>query len=182
MSIVRVGLAAATALAATAGSLAAQATKVGYVNSQDVLAGYAPAQEAQEELETVRQESESEVQLLSSGLQAALQEYEQQRLTLNADARQGREAALAEQRQAFQRRTQELDRQFAQRRAEVLQPLMEEINAVIEEIRVEGNYALILDAASQAILTADPALDLTQEVLTRLEAKRGADEGADPGP
>ena len=36
---------------------------------------------------------------------------------------------------------------------------------------MEGNYAIILDQASQVILAADPALELTQEVLTRLQAQ-----------
>ena len=67
-------------------------------------------------------------------------------------------------------RQQELELQLNQRQQELLQPVNDRITAVIEEIRVEGNYAIILDAASAAIVAADPALDLTQEVLTRLQA------------
>ena len=52
---------------------------------------------------------------------------------------------------------------------------MEEIRIVLEEIRVEGGYGLILDTVSRAILVADPALELTQEVLTRLEARSGSE-------
>ncbi len=178
MSIVRVGMAGAIALLVATGPLGAQIVKVGYVNSQDVLAEYPAAQEARAALETVRRDSESEVQLLSSGLQAEIGQYQQQQMTLTADARQAREQELAERQQALQRRTQELTMQFEQRQAEILQPVMEEITAVIEEIRVEGGYSLILDTASQAILAADPALDLTQEVLSRLEAKQGADGGS----
>ena len=48
---------------------------------------------------------------------------------------------------------------------------------MLEEIRVEGNYGLILDVTSTAILVADPALDLTQEVLARLQAGSGSEEG-----
>ena len=42
--------------------------------------------------------------------------------------------------------------------------------AIIEAIREEGAYSLILDAASGSIVSADPALDLTQEVIARLQA------------
>lgn len=48
---------------------------------------------------------------------------------------------------------------------------MQRISEVIEELRKEGGYALVLDSA--ALLAADPALDLTAAVLTRLRATAG---------
>ncbi len=170
MSVSRLGLAFAMS-ALGAASLGAQAARLGYVDSQAVLAEYAPAQEARAQLETARQEIESELQMLNSGLQVAVNEYQQQAMSMTPEARQGREQELARQNQALQSRTQELDIQFQQRQAELLQPITDRITAVIEEIRVEGNYTMILDRASQVILAADPALDLTQDVMSRLQAE-----------
>lgn len=169
MSISRLGMVAALMLLSTS-SAAAQAARVAYVNTNQVLAEYAPAQEARQALEGARLEAESELQLLDRGLRAAVEEYQQQAMTMTPEARQARELELQNQQQALQNRTQELDIQFTERQSELLQPVMERVTAVIEEIRVEGSYALILDSASQAILAGDPALDLTQEVLTRLQA------------
>jgi Skp family chaperone for outer membrane proteins len=50
---------------------------------------------------------------------------------------------------------------------------MDNITAVIETMREEGAYSLILDAAAGSIVSADPALDLTQEVITRLQSAGG---------
>lgn len=169
MSISRMGMAAALVLL-SAGTVQAQAARVGYVNSDQVLAEYEPAQVARQELEADRQEAQSELQLLDRGLTAAVNEYQQQAMTMTPEARQAREQELQNQQRALQSRTQELDIQFQELQAELLQPIMERVTAVIEEIRVEGGYALILDSASQAILSGDPALDLTQEVLNRLQA------------
>lgn len=169
MSVSRLGMAFTLSLF-WAASLEAQAARVGYVDSNIVLEEYAPAQEARQQLESARQDAQAELQLLDSGLRAAADEYQQQAMTMTPEARQNREQELAGQQTVLQQRTQELEIQFQQRQAELLQPVMEGLNAVIEEIRVEGNYAIILDKASQAILAADPALDLTQEVLTRLQA------------
>ncbi len=169
MSISRLGMVAALMLLSTS-SAAAQAARVAYVNTNQVLAEYTPAQEARQALESARLEAQSELQLLDRGLQAAVGEYQQQAMTMTPEARQARELELQNQQQALQNRTQELDIQFQERQEELLQPVMERVTAVIEEIRVEGSYALILDSASQAILAGDPALDLTQEVLTRLQA------------
>jgi Skp family chaperone for outer membrane proteins len=54
---------------------------------------------------------------------------------------------------------------------------MDKITAVIETMREEGNYALILDVAAGSIISADPSLDLTQEVLRRLQAASPAPGG-----
>ncbi len=174
MSVSRLGIVLAlSALGTTA--LAAQGARVGYVDSNAVLAEYAPAQDARAQLETAQQEATSELQLLESGLNAAIAEFQQQAMSMTPEARQGREAELNNQQQALIRRRGELELQFQQRQAELLQPVMDRITAVIEEIRVEGSFAIILDRASQVILAADPSLDLTQEVVARLQAD------ADPG-
>ena len=102
-------------------------------------------------------------------------------MSLTPEARSAREQELASQEQALNRRRQELETQLGQRQAELLQPITDRITAVIEELRVEGNYAMILDRASQVILAADPALELTQEVLTRLQAADASSGSGPPG-
>ena len=170
MSVSRLGMAFALLLCCAA-PLDAQGAQLAYVNSQQVLAEYGPAQQAQAELQSAAQQADSELQLMGSGLEAAVNEYQQQAMSMTPEARQNREQELAIQQQALQSRQQELELQLAQRQQELLQPINDRITAVIEEIRVEGNYTVILDASSGAIVAADPALDITQDVLTRLQAQ-----------
>ena len=176
MSVSRLGMAIALSLLSAA-PLGAQATKVGYIDSNAVLAEYPPAQEARTALEATLAGFRTEVQQLNVSMQTAVNEYQQQQLTMTAEARQSREQELQNQQDALQRRTQELDNQAQQRQQEIFLPIMEAINAVLEQIRVEGNYAIIFDTASQAILTADPSLELTQEVLRRLQVAGSQPEG-----
>jgi outer membrane protein len=173
MSIFRLGAAAALCLLAVT-PLAGQGTKVGYVNSDAILAAYGPAQEAQKSLEATVAGYRTEVDQLEAGFQQDWNEFQQQQLTMNANARRAREQEMAGRRSVIDQRAQVLNDQARQRQTQVFQPIMEKINTVLEEIRVEGGYGLILDAASSAILVADPALDLTQQVLTRLEAMSGS--------
>jgi Skp family chaperone for outer membrane proteins len=44
---------------------------------------------------------------------------------------------------------------------------------VIETLREEGQYSLILDVAAGSIISADSTLDLTPEVIRRLGAQEG---------
>lgn len=167
--------------AAAAVSAQAQPTKVGWVDTGVILSQYPRAQEAQRSLEATLQGFMAELQQLGTDMQSTLEEYDQQRMTMTPENRRAKEEEITTRQQAIEQRRQELDNQAQQRRAEVFQPVMESITAVIEEIRVEGNYAMILDAASQAILSADPSLELTQEVLNRLQAATGSGAPGTPG-
>lgn len=177
MHVLRLRAAVLLAFAAAAGAAAApaeaQPTKVGWVDTGVIMSQYAKAQDAQRSLEATLQGYMTELQQLGTDMQSTLEEYDQQRMTMTPENRRAREEEIARSQQAIEQRRQELDTQAQQRRAEVFQPVMESITAVIEEIRVEGNYAMILDATSQAILAADPSLELTQEVLNRLQAAEG---------
>lgn len=183
MPVLRLRAAFLLAFAVATGSAVsaeAQSTKVGWVDTGVILNQYPPAQEAQRSLEATLQGFMAELQQLGTDMQSTLEEYDQQRMTMTPENRRAREEEIARSQQAIEQRRQELDNQAQQRRAEVFQPVMESITAVIEGIRVEGNYAIIFDAASQAILSADPSLELTQEVLNRLQAAEGTGASGEP--
>ena len=102
------------------------------------------------------------------------EQLQQQQLTLSPEAKRNREAQIQQKATEAQQRMSQLDELAGQRRAELVQPVMDRITEVIEAIRVEGNYALILDVAAGSIISADPALDLTQDVIARLQAQATA--------
>ncbi|NIQ59380.1 MAG: OmpH family outer membrane protein, partial [Gammaproteobacteria bacterium] len=62
------------------------------------------------------------------------------------------------------------EQQAQARQQELMQPIMAKIERVLEEIREEQGYIMIFDAASSGLIAADPTLDLTSEVLQRLQA------------
>lgn len=174
MSVSRLGIAAALTLLSAA-SLEAQAIKIGYINSAEVLDLYQPARDARDLVQADRDRWAGQVQQLLDQFQADDQEFRQQQMSMTPEARQIRQQELQNDYLAIQRRDEELNEQLQQRQAELFQPIMDKVGAVIEEIRVEGEYAIILDAASAVILAADESLDLTQELLTRLEEKDAAE-------
>lgn len=158
-------------LLVAAGSVQAQAAglKIGFINSQLVLENDPQFIEAQEqfnqELEVIRQEVEAKEMALDSLIRG----FEQQQLSMSPAARQERQAAIVATQGEYQQQVNQLQQQAEQRQQEIVQPVMERINQVIEEIRIEGQYTIILDIASGAILAADQGLDLTQELIRRLQ-------------
>ena len=55
-----------------------------------------------------------------------------------------------------------------QRQQELLGPILEQVGAVIETLRSEGNYSIVLDASKEGLVAADTTLDITDAVLARL--------------
>lgn len=176
MNFSRLGMAVALSLLFTA-SLDAQTTRIGYIHVQEVMAQHPPAQAAFDQLEGANTRWTGELQGLRDALNQALGEYQQQQMTMTPEARAAREQELSQQNTAILNREQQIRAEAEQLQGDLLQPIMDEITAVIEEIRVEAGYALILDAGSNAILAADESLNLTQEVITRLEEKGAAGGG-----
>ena len=164
----------ALALALAAGSVKAQGLKIGYINSQQILASSSEATDAQKKFDTEMQSYQAEVQQLENELNGLQQQYQQQQLTLSPEAKANREQQIQQKVQQYQQRTQELQQQADQRRQELIQPVMDKITAIIETMRQEGNYSLILDLAAGSIIAADTTLDLTQNVIQRLKAQETA--------
>jgi len=152
----------------------AQSLKIGYIDSQQILQEAPGAAAAREQLQQELSQMQTEVQQMGEQLQQAISDFEQQQLTLSDDARQARQEELIQRQQEYQQRLQELEQQAAQRQQELVQPVMNRVNAVIEEIRREGSYTMIFDAAAQGIVAADPGFDLTPEVIRRLREQDGS--------
>lgn len=169
---------AAVAVLATAPSLtfgqgaqsASAPIKIAFINSREILQrtpGYAAAESTyMKEVEGFR----TEVQKLQQQLDSAVQAFDQQSIALSPAARQTKQRDLQQMQQRMEQRTDELQTRARQREQELLQPIQMRVQGVIEGIRAEGNYALILDrdAAGGLIAAADQSLNITARVLQRL--------------
>ena len=156
------------------GAAAAQDLKIGYINSQDILAVAPGAKEAKDQFDADMVTYRTEVEQLATELENLVQQYEQQQALLSPAARQTRETDIRAKQQAYQARVTAIDERAGLRQQGLVQPVMDRINTAIEEIRAEGSYAFIVDVSSGAVVAADPLLDLTQEVLARLQTNAAA--------
>jgi outer membrane protein len=162
---------AIAALACVIGAAAAEAQtplKIGYINSQEVIASSTDAAAAQQQFDTEMLGYQTEIEQLEQELTGLQESLQRQQLTLSPDARAAREQQLQTRVAEYQQRSAQLGQIAEQRQRELIQPVMDAVNVVIEAIRVEGQYHMILDLAAGSIIAADPALDLTQQVIARM--------------
>ena len=115
---------------------------------------------------------QAEVEQLQQTFDSAVAAFDQQSPMLSQTARQERMEELRQMQQQAETRSQELTQRAQRRRAELVAPLEDRIQSVIDGLRAERRIALIFDVAAPGnnIISADPTLDLTALVVQRLNS------------
>lgn len=154
---------------ALVGTAQAQQQTFGFVNTAQIIAESPGAATARQTLESELEGFRVELDRLETELDSLQTALERQGSSLSQTARQDRQQELQQKFIAYQQRATEMQQTAAQREQELLGPVMQRIAGVIEEVRQEGGYAMIFDAAGGSmIVAADPSLNLTEQVLARL--------------
>jgi len=169
LAAVAAALAAPTVLLGQGASSATAPVRIALINSQEILRntpGYVAAESTyRKELQV----AQNEVQRLAQQIDSGRQVLEQQSIVLSPAARAAKVKDLQTMQQRMDQRSNELQDHLRQREEELLGPLRTRITSVIQGIRAEMNYSLILDLdAGGYVAASDPALNITARVLQRL--------------
>lgn len=142
-----------------------------YVSTEIVLRqtpGFAAAESTwNAEVASMRGEIES----LSQKLDSALRAFDQTSISLSPTVREEKQNELQQLNRQYQQQTSDARARAEQRQRELMAPLQERIQAVVDGIRAERNLGLVFDlsAPGNNVMAADPALDLTTLVVRRLQ-------------
>ncbi|MCC7053350.1 MAG: OmpH family outer membrane protein [Gemmatimonadaceae bacterium] len=150
----------------------AAAVKVAYLNSNQVLEGAPGRAEALAQFEKETLPMRTQMQRMQDSLQGIIGEYQKAAPQLTPAQRAQRESVLGAKQQEFQQRAQEMQQAAQARQEELMAPIMEQVNKVIQDVRAEDGYAFIFDAGAQVpfIVSADKNLDITSRVIDRLKS------------
>lgn len=167
-----VALALLTALSLPA---RAQGVKVAYVQTS-VLLDQAPGRaEAEAQFDKETGTYRDQIKRMSDSLNALIADFQKRQATLAATARDAQTKSIQAKEAEYQRRTQELEQKAQGRQTELVQPILDKIKAAIEEVRVEGGYAMIFNAdQGSPIVAVDKNLNVTDRVLTKLKGTTSA--------
>jgi len=113
-----------------------------------------------------------EMNRMQDSLVTAQKDFEKSSVVMSPSARAAKQKELDARQARMEQRASELQQKAAAREQELLAPIQNKVNGVIDGIRTEAGYTLILDvsAANSGILFADRALDITPKVLEKLKA------------
>lgn len=159
------------AMSAISALLVAKEYKVGYIDTDRVIAKLEAAVEAKRELDAAVAKFEARVESLKLDHEQAKQEYDSQQLTLSEE---GKRAKLAEVDQRKRRYDSYVAEVYAkggridQKNKELVAPIVEKIDSAVSRVAADEGYALVLDATKAGIVYSQPGFDLTERIIEDL--------------
>lgn len=170
-SYIRSAAMVATMLVCTGSTLAAQQpAKIAFVNPQALFAAAPGREQAESTFAKEIAGYRDELNRRGQSLQQQVEAYQKEESKLTQAQKETRERALNAKSDSLRQRQAELDDIAARRQSELMAPIMEAVRKVLEDIRVEDGYAMILSSepGQSPILVADKNLDITERVVARL--------------
>jgi outer membrane protein len=151
-------------------SLKAQALKYGHMNLGNLLEMLPETKTADANLKVYADQLTAKDDSLTKAFQAAVTEYQAayQAGTLTPLQAQTREAELQKQQESIQKFEQSAQQMVAQKREELLKPILTRIDEAIKAIAKENQFAMIFDTSSGAMLFAAETEDVTNLVKKKL--------------
>jgi len=148
--------------------------KIGYIDSEEIIKaapGYTEANEAFNRTATAWRDT---LETKRTQLQTLFDDYKQQEVILSPEKKTEKQQEMLTLEQEIQQYFQSKfgqEGEAAVRQAELMRPIIERVNDVIEQTRREGSFALIFDLNDGALVAGDPALNITDQVIQRLRSQ-----------
>jgi outer membrane protein len=164
-------LALALTIAGANASHAQAVPKIAYVNTAALLESAPGRTDAEALLQKEAEGHRASLQKLSDSLNKMITDFTKVEPTLSASVKESRTKAIQTFETELQAKQLQLQQQFAQRQNELMAPIRESVMRVLDDIRAENGYSLIIanDPQQSVILSADKNLDITDRVVARLK-------------
>ena len=151
--------------------------KIVYVNVQEIVQNAPGSNEARATFEQELTDYRQELADRSTAIDSMVADYQRQEVMLSPQAKADKQQEILNKQQELQNRNTELNAQAEQRQQELLQPIFERVNVVIEQVRAENGYHMVIDVAGAGIVAADTRLDITPVVNQRVQAAGAGSTG-----
>ena len=161
---------------AVTATLFAQKQKIGYVDTQVILAQYAPAIKANSDLTALGQKWKAQIDSMQKALKQGYADYQKQSATMKPQQQKQVQQNLIQQEQYMQQFNQQKFGQqgaLAQKQDAMMQPIRDKIYQAIEKVSKKQKMQFIFDKAGDVLLLyADPHFDITYKVLDILKTMK----------
>jgi len=156
--------------------LSSHAQRFALIDMEYILRNIPAFEMANEQLSSISRVWQGEVEALQQEAQNMFRAYQADLVFLSPEMKSQRETAIIEK----EKEAQELKRKYFgpegelfRRRESLIKPIQDEIYNAVKQISEEKGYAVIVDRASaSSIIFADPRIDVSNDVLTRLGYSR----------
>ncbi len=156
-----------------AGTVQAQALKVGYTDHEVIIVNMPEYQSIQQRLQSDIATGQQEIQKLYQEFQEKLERYQKQQPVLSEEVRQQREKELADLQTTIQQTAAGKEQELGQREAELMAPIFERVQAAIDKVSQARGLDLVLrtQVGNQPLIlyvNPDTMVDITMDVAKEL--------------
>jgi outer membrane protein len=155
-------------LSLAAWAVAAQETRVGYINYQRITTESAPAKAAQGRLEQEFSKRDKDLVALRDSIKTFSERFEKDAPTLSESQRASRQKEFADMNREFQRKQRELQEDINGRRNEELLQVLDKAAKAVKQVADAEKYDMVI----QELAYQNGKHDLTDKVLKLLNAAK----------
>jgi len=146
---------------------------IAVVNLQIIMTQTPGYQEALTTFEAEFQPANDDFQAMVSQRDSLIEEYDRTSVVLSPTARQEKQTEIQQLQARLEQRATDLQNRQGERERELVEPLEQRVQAVVEGVRAERNLAIVFDVATMpGIAAVDQSIDLTPIVVERLQASQ----------
>jgi len=153
-------------------AFAADAMKIGFIYSEQIMLEYQEAIDAMKKLEAEAVELQNVYKEKQADYQKLIEDYEKRKLVSSDAWKNNKQKEIVQQEQQLQSYQLEhfgQDGSIYQKEEEYLGPVLDKINETLKVIGEEGGYTVVFDASKGTIVYANEANNLTEKVLEELK-------------
>jgi len=161
-------------LVVAASSYAQQLTKIAIVNSQKAFETSAEGKKALAQLTERDSKIKSDLQKMDDAIRLLENRMNTGRLTMTNEALMGLQGDIDKKTTERKRYEEDAARDAQQLSANLIQKIRVEMVTIIENLAKERGLELVLDTATSGVVTANPAIDITDEVVRRYDQSKSA--------
>lgn len=153
-------------------AMQANAQKFALIDMEYILSHVPAYERANEQLNQISRKWQAEVEALTKEAQTLYKTYQSEAVFLSDEQKtKSEEAIVAKEKEAAELKKKYFgpEGELYKKRESLMTPIQEEIYNAVKDISDQKGYSLILDRASDAgIIFANPKIDISNEVLTKL--------------
>jgi outer membrane protein len=145
--------------------------KLGYIDSARILVEFKGVEDAKRTFDQEVKNWEKQEEMLRSELDSLGGEYKSQELMLTESMKKEKQDVIRTKKSAYDEFVKSIwgpEGKLAQKNAELMKPIIDKVNAILERIGNDEKFTMIFDAANGGVVYAAPGADLTTRVLEEL--------------
>ncbi len=159
-------------LVSAVASFAQQTAKIVVVNSARAFESSSEGKKAITQFQERDAKIKGDIQRLEDAIRALENRLSTGRLTMTQEALVATQADIDKKTTERKRYEEDAARDFQQFQQNLVQRIRAEMVSIIQQMRKEKGYDLVIDLQNSGIVDFEPAIDVTDEVIRRYDASK----------